>query len=90
MRSTGRVPPTLFLIGEDDAETFIPDNFDNDEAKDDFAMTAGMICIAHGATACVMVLETWVKFAKAGEKIDETEPPAEAFDRQEVVLLAGA
>jgi hypothetical protein len=89
MRSTGPVPPTLFLIGEEGAATFIPDNFDNEESKDDFVMTARMICIAHGATACVMVLEAWVKFAQSGEKMDETEPPSEAFDRQEVVLLAG-
>ena len=47
------------------------------------------MCIAHAATACVMALEDWVKFAKPGEKFDETEPPSEAFDRQEVLVLMG-
>ena len=36
-----------------------------------------------------MALEAWIKFAKPGEKFDETEPPSEASDRQEVVVLLG-
>jgi hypothetical protein len=47
------------------------------------------MCIAHAATSVVMALEAWVKYAKAGEKFDETEAPSEAFDRQEVVVLLG-
>jgi hypothetical protein len=47
------------------------------------------MCIAHAATACVMALEAWAKFAKPGEKFDETEPPSEAFDRREFVVLMG-
>jgi hypothetical protein len=47
------------------------------------------MCIAHGATACVMVLEAWAKFAKPGEKFDMTEAPSEAFDRREFVVLMG-
>ena len=47
------------------------------------------MCIAHDATVCVMAMEAWMKTATQGEKFDMTEPPSEAFDRQEVVVLMG-
>jgi hypothetical protein len=34
-----------------------------------------------------MALEAWMKSATPGEKLDTTEPPSEAFDRQEVIVL---
>ena len=89
MRNMGRVPPTLWLIGADGPVTFIPENLADDGAKDDFATTARLVCIAHAATACVMALEAWSKSAKPGEVLDMTEPPSEAFDRREVVVLLG-
>jgi hypothetical protein len=36
-----------------------------------------------------MALEGWVKTGKFGETMDMTEPPSEAFDRQECVVLMG-
>ena len=89
MRNIGRVPPTLFLIGADGPLIFIPENLADEGAKDDFATTVRLMCIAHAATATVMTLEAWAKFATAGEKLDMTEPPSEAFDRREVVVLMG-
>ena len=89
MRNMGRVPPTLFLIGADGPVLFIPESMADDRAKDDFATTARLMCIAHAASACVMTLEAWAKFATPGEKLDLTEPPSEAFDRREVVVLMG-
>ena len=89
MRGTGRVTPTLFLIGPDGLMIFVPENLADDNAKDDFATNARLVCIAHAATACVMALEAWAKFAKPGEKFDLTEAPSEAFDRREVVVLMG-
>jgi hypothetical protein len=89
MRNLGRLPPTLFLIGPDGSLMFMPESLGDAAAKDDFATTARLMCIAHAATACVMVLEAWAKFATPGEKFDETEPPSEAFDRQEIVVLMG-
>ena len=80
MRNMGRVPRTLFLIGADRPVLFIPENMADDRAKDDFATTTRLVCIAHAASACVMTLEAWAKFAKPGEKFDMTEPPSEAFD----------
>ncbi|HAO78373.1 MAG TPA: hypothetical protein DCQ92_05225 [Verrucomicrobia subdivision 3 bacterium] len=44
---------------------------------------------AHAATAIVMALEAWMKTATPGEKLDMTEAPSEAFDRQEVIVLTG-
>jgi hypothetical protein len=89
MRNMGRVPPTLFLIGADGPAMFVPENLADEGAKDDFATTARLMCIAHAATATVMALEAWMKSATPGEKMDMTEPPSEAFDRCEVVVLLG-
>jgi len=89
MRNIGRLPPTLFLIGKNGPFMFIPENLADDHAKDDFATTARLMCIAHAATAVVMALEAWIKCAKPGETLDMTEPPSEAFDRQEVIVLMG-
>ncbi|MCU0785839.1 MAG: hypothetical protein MUF81_17710 [Verrucomicrobia bacterium] len=89
MRNSGRVTPALFLIGPDSQGMVCPESLADEQAKDDFANNARLLCIAHGATACVMTLEAWAKFAKAGEKLDETEPPSEAFDQREVVVLMG-
>jgi hypothetical protein len=89
MRNIGRLPPTLFLIGKNGPFMFIPDNLADEHAKDDFATTARLMCIAHAATVVVMALEAWIKCAKPGETLDMTEPPSEAFDRQEVIVLMG-
>ena len=89
MRNTGRLPPTLFLIGANGPLIFMPENLADEHAKDDFATMARLMCIAHAASVCVMALEAWAKFAKPGEKFDLTEPPSEAFDRREFVILVG-
>lgn len=89
MRNLGRLPPTLFLIGSDGPLMFMPESLEDAAAKDDFATTARLLCVAYAATACVMALEAWATFAKPGEKLDETEPPSEAFDRKEIVVLMG-
>lgn len=89
MRNSGRMPPTLFLIGPDGPMMFMPESVADASAKDDFATNARLMCIAHAATAVVMALEAWMKAAKPGETLDTTEPPSEAFDRQEVIVLMG-
>jgi len=89
MSGTGRVTPVLFLIGADGLVMFTPHSLADTDAKDDFATSARLVCIAHVATACVIVLEAWAKFATPGEKFDMTEAPSEAFDRREVVVLMG-
>jgi hypothetical protein len=89
MRNSGKMSPTLFLIGVDGPLMFVPASLADANEKDAFATTARLVCIAHGATVIVMALEAWMKTATPGEKLDTTEPPSEAFDRQEVIVLMG-
>jgi hypothetical protein len=89
MRNKGTMPPTLFLVGAEGPMMILPGNITDGKSKDDLATTARLICIAHAATACVLAMEVWAKFAVPGEKLDETEPPSEAFDRREFVTLMG-
>jgi hypothetical protein len=90
MRGTGSLPPTLFLIGSGGKQVmFMPQNLADEKAKDDFATQSKLMAVACGATVAVMALEAWMKTAKADEKFDMTEPPSEAFDRQEVIVLMG-
>jgi len=89
MRNSGKMSPTLFLIGADGPLMFVPTSLVDANEKEAFADTARLVCIAHAATVCVMALEAWMKTATPGEKMDMTEPPSEAFDRQEVIVLMG-
>ena len=89
MRNSGRITPALFLLGPDGQLMFCPESLANEHAKDTFATEARLVCLAHAATACVMVLEAWAKFAQPDETLDLTEAPSEAFDRREVVMLMG-
>ena len=89
MRNSGKMSPTLFLIGADEPLMFIPASLVDAAEKDAFANTARLVCIAHAAMVSVMALEAWMKTATPGEKMDMTEPPSEAFDRQEVIVLMG-
>jgi hypothetical protein len=87
MRNTGSITPALFLTGPDGSAMFIPQSLADVSEKDKFANQCRLMCIAHAATACVMVLEAWAKFAKNGEALDPGEAPSEAMDRREVVML---
>jgi hypothetical protein len=89
MRKLGRVPPSLLAISPNGSFHFIPANLKDVRAKDSFANTARLICLAYGVTAAVIILEAWMKTAKPGETLDMSEPPSEAFDRQEVVIITG-
>src|SRR4051812_45279966 len=84
MHKMGQVRPTLFASTPDGVLMFTPESMTDTSAKDSFANTARLICAAYGAMAVVLALEAWAKFAKPGEKLDETEPPSEAFDRREL------
>ena len=64
MRKLGRVPPSLLAISPKGSFHFIPANLKDVRAKDNFANTARLICLAYGVTAAVIVLEAWMKTAK--------------------------
>ena len=89
MRQAGRVPPTVMAVSPKGVLIYLPDEMGDDRAKNNFANTARLICIAHDVTAVVLILESWMKMAAPGETLDATEPPSEAIDRKEVVVLAG-
>jgi len=89
MRNIGHLPPALFLLGEHGLEMVLAENLKDEQAKDDFALQARLTCVAHGATASVMVLEAWATFAKPDQPLDLTTPPSEAFDRREFVVVMG-
>ena len=89
MRNSGRMSPTLFIIGPDGPVMFVPESLANEGEKDAFATTARLMCIAHAASVVVMAMEAWIKTATPGEQLDMNEPPSEAFDRQEIIVLMG-
>lgn len=87
LRKSGSLSPTLFLLGEQGPVMLVPQTMADESDKDAFANLARLVCVAHAATCCVMALEAWMKAAKDGEPL--TEPPSQALDRQEVVVLMG-
>jgi hypothetical protein len=89
MRSIGHVPPALLAESPSGLIHFVPESLKDERAKDNLANTARLICVGYEVTAAVLVLEAWMKMAKPGETLDMTEPPSEAFDRREVVVLTG-
>ena len=89
MRKSGNVPPAMMGLSPRGPIFFVPSAMTDDRSKDNFANTARLICVAHDATAAVMILESWMKLAKPGETLDTTEPPSESMDRREIVLLSG-
>lgn len=89
LRNIGHVPPTLIAESPKGPIHFIPSSLADERTKNDFTNTARLVCIAYVVTAAVLVLESWAKTAKPGEELDSSEPPCEALDRQEVVVLLG-
>jgi hypothetical protein len=89
MRNIGHVPPALLAASPVGSIHFLADSLEDERSKNTFANTARLICVGYGVTAAVLVVEAWMKVAKPGERLDPTEPPSEAFDRREVVMLTG-
>ena len=89
MRSGGKVPPTLLADTPGGPLFFVPSTLADERAKDNFANTARLICVAHAATAAVMILEAWMKTAAPDGTLDLTVPPSQSLHRREVVMLAG-
>jgi hypothetical protein len=89
MRNIGHVPPSLLADSPTGLIHFAPNSFKDEQCKDNFANTARLICVGYEVIAAVLVLEAWMKIAEPGETLDMSEPPSEAFDRREVVVLTG-
>ncbi len=89
MRKIGNVPPTMMGLSPRGPLFFVPSAMADDRAKDNFANTARLICVAHDATAAVMILEAWMNCAPPGGTLDMQERPSEAIGRREIVMLTG-
>lgn len=89
LSSNQQIPPTLLAATKKGPLFFTPASLQDDRSKDDFADTARLICIAYQVPAAVMILESWMKMAAEGEKLDMDERPSEAIDRHEVVMVMG-
>ena len=58
MRGAGSIPPTLFADTEDGLLICVPDQMEDERAKNNFANTSRMIAVGYRATAVAMVLES--------------------------------
>ena len=73
MRKLGRVPPSLLAISPKGSFHFIPANLKDVRAKDSFANTARLICLAYGVTATVIVLEACLRVPRGIPTTDQLE-----------------
>jgi hypothetical protein len=89
MRARGTVAPTLLAVGAGGPICFIPSSLKDERAKDNFANIARLVCVAHAATAAVLMIEAWMKTASPDGTLDLTVPPSESLHRREVVVLTG-
>ena len=89
MKQSGLLVPMTKVTTDKGIILFSPDKMSDTAAKDDFANKVRLITDSYGASAVVLIVESWITKAKAGEKLDTETPPSESFDREEVVVLIG-
>lgn len=89
MKRHGRLAPVMMAATPEGVILFSPDQMTDTGAKDDFANKVRLITGSYGASAVVLILESWITKAKAGEELDTETPPSESYDREEVVVLIG-
>ena len=89
MKKSGSLAPMMMASTDKGIILFSPDRMSDTEAKDDFANKVRLITASYGASAVVLILESWITKAKADEPLDTLTPPSESYDREEVVVLIG-
>lgn len=89
MRKSGCLAPVMMASTGEGVIIFSPDQLTDTGAKDDFANKVRLITASFGATAVVLILESWITKAKPGESLDTLTPPSESYEREEVVVLIG-
>lgn len=89
MKQSGFLVPIMMAATDKGIILFSPNSLTDAGAKDDFANKVRLITDSYGASAVVLIVESWITKAKAGEKLDTETPPSESFDREEVVVLIG-
>jgi hypothetical protein len=85
MRTTGSLPVTLLMLTPGGLGLFGKDSLAK-ESKDEFVQVAKCVCVAYGATACVLVAEAWTARGKLSDQ-NEIVPPSQNPDRREIVML---
>ena len=89
MKQSGFLAPIMMAATGQGIILFTPDKLSDTGAKDDFANKVRLITASYAASAVVLIVESWITKAKAGEKLDTETPPSESYDREEVVVLIG-
>ena len=89
MKKSGFLAPMMMASTDQGIILFSPESMSDTGAKDDFANKIKLITASYGASAVVLILESWITRAKVGEKLDTETPPSESYDREEVVVLIG-
>ncbi|MEO5959001.1 MAG: hypothetical protein ABIR80_07780 [Opitutaceae bacterium] len=89
MRARGQVPPTLLADSPAGPLFFVPSSLADERAKNNFANTSRLICVAYAATAAVLIAEAWIKTAAPDGTLDLSVPPSQSLHRREIVILTG-
>jgi hypothetical protein len=89
MKYEGHCPARLYMDGIDGKAILNPPEMSSEQAKDNFATLAKLVCVAHGANATVWVSEAWMLRTKKDENLDLSILPSESLDRQEAVIIMG-
>lgn len=89
MKKSGFLVPAMMAATEQGIILFSPDKLSDKGAKDDFANKVRLVTDSYGASALVLILESWITKAKSDEPLDTLTPPSESYDREEVVVLIG-
>jgi hypothetical protein len=89
MKKSGSLAPVMMASTDKGIILFSPNGLSDTGAKDDFAKKVRLITASYGASAVVLIVESWITKAKADEPLDTLTPPSESYDREEVVVLIG-
>ena len=83
MKQSGFLAPIMMASTDMGIILFSPDRMSDTGAKDNFANKVRLITASYGASAVVLILESWITKAKADEPLDTLTPPSESYDREE-------
>jgi hypothetical protein len=84
MKKFGCLAPIMMAATDQGTILFTPDKLS------DFANKVRLITASYGASAVVLILESWITKAKADEPLDTLTPPCESYDREEVAVIGQA
>ncbi len=90
MREDGALTPALFVASPEGLFLLGSGPWEDPQQKHDFVANARLLCVAHAATAVVVLAyETWWDEAGPGERLLPDVPPSESPRRKEFIVLSG-